>query len=63
MRRFFSVVVSAAVCMAAEQALARNSTDPVERGQYLVRAAGCVGCHTDTKGKGGAFAGGRADGS
>jgi len=33
--------------------------DEVARGTYLVRAAGCAGCHTDSKGKGAPFAGGR----
>lgn len=32
----------------------------VERGAYVTRAAGCVSCHTDKKGKGAPFAGGRA---
>ncbi len=31
----------------------------VERGGYLVRAAGCISCHTDKKGKGPPLAGGR----
>ncbi len=31
----------------------------IARGSYLVHAAGCVGCHTDKKAKGAAFAGGR----
>ncbi len=31
-----------------------------ERGAYLARAAGCISCHTDKKGKGEAYAGGRA---
>ncbi|MGD9538058.1 MAG: cytochrome c [Alphaproteobacteria bacterium] len=33
---------------------------PVERGEYLIRAAGCVACHTDKQGGGAALAGGRA---
>ena len=33
--------------------------DKVARGAYLIRAAGCVGCHTDTKGGGAPLAGGR----
>ncbi|MBT7759533.1 MAG: cytochrome c, partial [Rhodospirillaceae bacterium] len=36
------------------------AADIVSRGGYLVRAAGCVGCHTDVKGGGPALAGGRA---
>lgn len=30
----------------------------VKRGEYMVRASGCVACHTDIKGKGKPFAGG-----
>ena len=33
---------------------------PVERGAYIVRAAGCIACHTDKKGGGKELAGGRA---
>lgn len=33
---------------------------PAERGAYLVRAGGCVACHTDEKGGGPPFAGGVA---
>lgn len=36
------------------------SAGEVERGRYLVAAGGCLGCHTDTKAKGPAFAGGGA---
>jgi mono/diheme cytochrome c family protein len=50
-----AVVVVLAMAVRAEAA-----EDAVTRGAYLVRAAGCVGCHTDAKGKGPAFAGGRA---
>jgi len=35
-------------------------TGNAETGKYLVRAAGCVACHTDIKGKGPLFAGGSA---
>lgn len=34
--------------------------DLIEKGAYLVHAAGCAGCHTDPKSKGAPFAGGRA---
>ncbi len=34
--------------------------DSVARGEYLVRAAGCIACHTDEKSGGAQFAGGRA---
>jgi mono/diheme cytochrome c family protein len=39
---------------------ATAAADAVSRGGYLVRAAGCIGCHTDVKGGGPALAGGRA---
>ncbi len=44
--------------LSATPALAA-STDLVTKGAYLVRAAGCVGCHTDVKGKGPEFGGDR----
>jgi mono/diheme cytochrome c family protein len=34
--------------------------DAIERGAYLVRAAGCIACHTDKQGGGPPLAGGRA---
>jgi mono/diheme cytochrome c family protein len=37
---------------------AAGETDPVARGQYLVRAGSCLGCHTEQGGE--AYAGGRA---
>ncbi|AWK87266.1 cytochrome c [Azospirillum thermophilum] len=36
-----------------------RSGDPVGRGAYLFRAAGCLGCHTDEKNGGTPLAGGR----
>ncbi len=42
---------------------AAQQGDAVGRGEYLVRAAGCVACHTDIKGGGPALAGGRALGT
>ena len=38
---------------------AAAAADEVSRGAYLVRAAGCIACHTDAKGGGPALAGGR----
>jgi len=35
-------------------------TDLVTKGKYIIRAAGCLSCHTDKKGGGKEFAGGRA---
>ena len=46
------------LCMVS-QAWAQAGESPVERGRYLIRAAGCVGCHTDVKGEGPELAGGR----
>jgi len=37
-----------------------RSADPVERGEYVFQAGGCLECHTDIKGKGPELAGGRA---
>lgn len=37
-----------------------TAQDAVSRGEYLVRAAGCIACHTDKKSDGALFAGGRA---
>jgi mono/diheme cytochrome c family protein len=37
-----------------------QSADRLERGKYLFRIAGCLGCHTDVKNKGAPLAGGRA---
>lgn len=34
--------------------------DAVKRGEYLLNAGGCLGCHTDAKNKGAPLAGGRA---
>lgn len=41
------------------EGLSSNSPGMVERGAYVTKAAGCVSCHTDRKGGGAAFAGGR----
>lgn len=48
-----------AVLLAAVQAEALAQGD-VKRGAYLVKAAGCVGCHTEAKKDATPFAGGRA---
>ncbi len=45
------------LCPAAQAA---ETLGAVERGAYLVKAAGCVSCHTDRKGKGAPLAGGHA---
>ena len=52
----------AAICVFLAPAAARGGpdSDAIRRGEYVAAAAGCFGCHTDVKGKGAAFAGGRA---
>ncbi len=37
-----------------------GTSEAVQRGAYVLRAAGCYGCHTDEKGGGAPLAGGRA---
>jgi len=49
----FTVTVFAGLPAAAQ-------SDLVQRGAYVIRAAGCLSCHTDKKGNGKEFAGGRA---
>src|SRR5450631_137086 len=39
---------------------AAHAQGDAKRGQYLVKAGGCVGCHTDDKKGAAPFAGGRA---
>ena len=55
MKRFgaFAVIL---LCLSGA---ARAAADQVARGGYLIRAAGCIGCHTDVKGGGIPLAGGR----
>ncbi len=56
-----SVVYACAALLALISGAAQGaSPEMVEKGRYLVRTAGCVGCHTDVKGKGPEFAGDRA---
>ncbi len=54
------VAVVVACLAAAWAAMPGLATEQSERGAYLVRAAGCIACHTDDKGGGAALAGGRA---
>lgn len=42
------------------QGMSSANAGMIERGEYLVRAAGCVSCHWNKKGGGQPFAGGRA---
>ena len=63
MRRPSGIVapLALAVLLVAPLAPSRASdAESVERGAYLLRAAGCVACHTDEKGGGDSLAGGRA---
>lgn len=57
-----AVAVIFIILQLAALAPARSYVDDalVIRGGYLVRAAGCISCHTDKKAKGAPFAGGRA---
>lgn len=50
------LVVATVVPLAAQQ---EGSADPVERGEYLLRAAGCVTCHTQDDDEAVPLAGGR----
>lgn len=58
LRRFCVVVAALAIGPAAGPAARVH--DDVSRGQYVFRAAGCAGCHTDADHKGPWLAGGRA---
>lgn len=51
-------IANLALCLTVTSAMAVD--DPVEHGAYMVKAAGCTTCHTDTKSGGETFAGGRA---
>jgi mono/diheme cytochrome c family protein len=64
-RRRLGVAAAAALLGAGLLAVsgrgaAAEEPDLVARGAYLVRAGGCVACHTDLKGGGPTLAGGRA---
>lgn len=50
----------ALLLFAAAAAPVGAEQDPVRRGEYLLRAGGCVSCHTPKKGSGAFLAGGRA---
>src|SRR5258708_36050522 len=58
MRSFRAVIVAAAVAAVIPIAVKAAPDDAVARGAYLVRAGGCVSCHTVPGGT--PFAGGRA---
>ena len=54
-----SAGLAAIVLAAPTPAGAGDAETAIDRGAYLVRAAGCISCHTDRKGGGAPFAGGR----
>lgn len=60
LRAAASGILGAAVAFCLLAGPADAAETEVERGAYLVHAAGCVSCHTDRKNKGKPFAGGRA---
>jgi mono/diheme cytochrome c family protein len=58
-RSGFLALALIALCAAPPGAAGSEAADAA-RGEYLVRAAGCINCHTDKVGKGAFLAGGRA---
>ena len=55
---YFALVLIA--LLAASPWAARSEAADAARGEYIVRAAGCISCHTQKDGKGEFLAGGRA---
>ena len=60
MERWIRIVLLAAALIAAPLMSPLAETGDAARGEYLVRAAGCAGCHTVTGDAEGYLAGGRA---
>jgi mono/diheme cytochrome c family protein len=60
LRLVVSIFAALLVSGTAPAGAAAPETEDVARGKYLLRAAGCVACHTDEKGGGPPLAGGRA---
>ncbi|CAK0777780.1 hypothetical protein CCP4SC76_6470008 [Gammaproteobacteria bacterium] len=58
-QRFYPSVVLLA-CFVLIWATPVPAEDPVRRGEYVFRLAGCLGCHTDSEHHGATLAGGRA---
>jgi mono/diheme cytochrome c family protein len=56
----FRWILALLLCQFTVSGLASGQQDLVKQGEYLVRAAGCVSCHTDHENKGAFLAGGRA---
>ena len=57
MRELRAAAVALALCAASGSALAQGDA---KRGEYLAKAGGCIGCHTEDKKDAVPFAGGRA---
>ena len=55
---FIALVLNALLAVSSGEAV--SETASVARGEYIVRAAGCISCHTQKDGKGEFLAGGRA---
>ncbi|MDO8595894.1 MAG: cytochrome c [Sulfuricaulis sp.] len=55
-----AILIAGATLLAVFAIPAPAAETPRDRGEYLFRAAGCHGCHTDEKNKGPALAGGPA---
>lgn len=59
-RRTLSASLVVLGALASSPALPQTpDADAIRRGEYVFNAAGCLGCHTDTKNKGPRLAGGR----
>jgi len=58
--RIFFVSLFGALAVTLTPPASAQQTDAVKRGAYIFHAAGCAGCHTDTKNKGALLAGGHA---
>ena len=56
-RAALGFILSLGFLLGASAALAQGN---VKNGEYIAKASGCIGCHTDTKPKALAYAGGRA---
>ncbi len=55
-----AALLCAVLALGAAAGAVAGEHDLLRRGEYLLRAGGCVSCHTDVKGGGRPLAGGRA---
>jgi mono/diheme cytochrome c family protein len=53
------LLAAGAAWVCATAGVSAAQTDPIRQGEYVLRAAGCVACHTDTENDGPFLAGGR----